>query len=252
MADEEGTLHRITDPPERAPSSTNSGKAKVKQEKAQSPTPRTKTPSCKPGAEGPSTRRTPLSTSSAETWTHIIRRKEANKVKNRQTTLLVPPPSKENRKKLVTTTVPFYPDILFIGGRVESNHVSDDEPTAPGEEPLQRESRRQRNQRRNIRRQHEAGERDPAQPVSRDEISEMGETPEERVFRERRNSRRHDRRQAQEQAEQEVRQRRENPLFGRNLNPHFARAMNTPSEVGGVLARIADGLPRTPDAEGYQ
>jgi hypothetical protein len=28
--------------------------------------------------------------------------------------------------------------------------------------------------------------------------------------------------------------------------------MNTPSEVGGVLARIADGLPQTPDAEGYQ
>jgi hypothetical protein len=28
--------------------------------------------------------------------------------------------------------------------------------------------------------------------------------------------------------------------------------MNTPSEVGGVLARIADGLPRTPGAEGYQ
>jgi hypothetical protein len=28
--------------------------------------------------------------------------------------------------------------------------------------------------------------------------------------------------------------------------------MNTPSEVGEVLARIADGLPRTPDAEGYR
>jgi hypothetical protein len=28
--------------------------------------------------------------------------------------------------------------------------------------------------------------------------------------------------------------------------------MNTPSEVGGVLPRIADGLPRTPDAEGYR
>jgi hypothetical protein len=28
--------------------------------------------------------------------------------------------------------------------------------------------------------------------------------------------------------------------------------MNTPSEVGGVLAQIADGLPQTPDAEGYQ
>jgi hypothetical protein len=28
--------------------------------------------------------------------------------------------------------------------------------------------------------------------------------------------------------------------------------MNTPSEVGGVLARIADGLPQTPDVEGYR
>jgi hypothetical protein len=28
--------------------------------------------------------------------------------------------------------------------------------------------------------------------------------------------------------------------------------MNTPSEVDGVLARIADGLPRTLDAEGYR
>jgi hypothetical protein len=28
--------------------------------------------------------------------------------------------------------------------------------------------------------------------------------------------------------------------------------MNTLSEVGGVLARIADGLPRTPDVEGYR
>jgi hypothetical protein len=28
--------------------------------------------------------------------------------------------------------------------------------------------------------------------------------------------------------------------------------MNTPSEVGGVLARIADDLPRTLDVEGYR
>jgi hypothetical protein len=33
----------------------------------------------------------------------------------------MPPPSKENRKKLVITTTPFYPNILFIGGRVESS-----------------------------------------------------------------------------------------------------------------------------------
>jgi hypothetical protein len=151
VADEEGTLHRIADPPVREPSSTNSRKTRVKQEKAQPPAPRTKTPSCKPRAEGPSTRRTPLSTSSTETWTHITRRKEANKVKDHQTALLVTPPSKENGKKLVTTTVPFYPDVLFIGGRVESNLVSDDELIAPGEEPLQRESRRRRNRSRNIR-----------------------------------------------------------------------------------------------------
>jgi hypothetical protein len=122
----------------------------------------------------------------------------------------------------------------------------------PEKNRLNEKSRRRRNRRRNVRRHHVAGERDPEQPVSRDEVSEIGETPEERVFRERRNSRRRDRRRAQEQAEQDARQHRENPLFGRNLNPDFARAMNTPSEVGGVLARIADGLPRTPDAEGYR
>jgi hypothetical protein len=193
-----------------------------------------------------------LSTSPTKKWTWITRKKEANEAKDRQAALSVPPSSKKGRKRIVVTTVPFYPDILFIGGRAESNPISNDEPTAPGEEPLHQESRRQRNRRRNIRRHHEAGERDPAQPVSRDEVSEVGETLEERVLRERRNSRRRGRRQAQEQAEQETRQRRENPLFGRNLNPDFARAMNKPSEVGGVLARIADGLPRTPDAEGYR
>jgi hypothetical protein len=39
VADEEGTLHRIADPPERKPSSTNSGKARAKQEKATSSAP---------------------------------------------------------------------------------------------------------------------------------------------------------------------------------------------------------------------
>jgi hypothetical protein len=202
-------------------------------------------------ARGPPTQRTPLSTSPTEEWTQITRKKETNKIGRKQVVLFVPPPSKENRKKIITTATPFYPDVLFIE-RVESPPISDDEPTVPGEEPPQRESRRRRNQRRNIWRHHEAGERDPVQPVSRDEASEMGETLEERVFRERRNSRRRDRRRAQEQAEQETKQRRENPLFGRNLNPDFARALNTPSEVGGVLARIADGLPRTPDVEGYR
>jgi hypothetical protein len=33
-------------------------------------------------------------------------------------------------------------------------------------------------------------------------------------------------------------------LLARNLYPNIAQALNTPSEVGGVLAQIADGLPR--------
>jgi hypothetical protein len=36
--------------------------------------------------------------------------------------------------------------------------------------------------RRNVRRHHEAEERDPVQPISRDEVSEVGETPDERAL----------------------------------------------------------------------
>jgi hypothetical protein len=135
VVDEEGTLHRITDPPEKKPSSAISGKAGAKQEKAQPPALRGKTTSYKPRAEDPSTRRTPMSTSPTEKWTRVTRKKETNKEKARQAAL-VPSPSKENRKKLVAMIVPFYLDVLFIGGRVESSPISNDEPTAPGEEPL--------------------------------------------------------------------------------------------------------------------
>jgi hypothetical protein len=197
VVDEEGTLHRLTDPPEKKPSSEISEKIGARQEKAQPLALLKKITSGKIGDEGPSARRTLSSTSPTREWTRITRRKEA---KDHQADLSAPPPSKENRKKIAVTATPFYPDVVFIG-RVESPPISDDEPTVPREEPPQRESRRRRNRRRNIRRHHEAGERDPAQPVSRDEVSEMGETPEERVFKERRNSRRHDRRRAQEQAE---------------------------------------------------
>jgi hypothetical protein len=134
IADEEGTLHRIVDPPKRKFSSKISGKFGTKQEKAQPPALRAKTTFNKLGAEGPSTRRTPLSTSPTKAWTQIARKKEVSKVKDCRTAFSVPPSSKENRKRLVTTSVPFYPDVLFIG-RVESAPVSDDEPTAPGEEP---------------------------------------------------------------------------------------------------------------------
>jgi hypothetical protein len=115
-------------------------------------------------------------------------KKKASGMEAHQVVLLTPSPPKKEGKEFITTTTPLYPDVLFIGGRVESSPISDDEPTLPGEEPPQREARRWRNRCWNIRRHHEAGERDPAQPVSRDEVSEVGETPDERVFRERRNS----------------------------------------------------------------
>jgi hypothetical protein len=146
VADEEGTLPRIADLPERKPSLIISGKARAKQEIAQHPALRAKTTTCKPEAENSFTQRTPLSTSSIEEWTRITRKKE---IRTHQAALLVPPPSKENRKKLVVTTTLFYPDVLFIRGRVESSTISNDEPTVPGEEPPQREARRRRNRRRN-------------------------------------------------------------------------------------------------------
>jgi hypothetical protein len=63
VADEEGTLHRIADPPRRKSPPTTSENIEAKQGKPQPPALRKKIASSKPGAEGPLTRRTPLSTS---------------------------------------------------------------------------------------------------------------------------------------------------------------------------------------------
>jgi hypothetical protein len=137
VADEEGILHRIADLPEKKFPPTNSENAG----KMLPPALRKKIVSGKAGASSSPTRKIPLSTSPTKEWTRVARKKET---RERQVVLPVPPASKENGKKVATTAAPFYPDILFIG-RVESPTVSDDEPTAPGEEPPQRESRRQRN-----------------------------------------------------------------------------------------------------------
>jgi hypothetical protein len=84
----------------------------------------------------------------------------------------------------------------------------------------------------------------------------MGKTPDERAHQGRRNSWHRDRHQAQESerelAEQDARLQRDNLILARNLYPDFDRALNTSSEVGGVLAQIADGLSRTPNTEGYR
>jgi hypothetical protein len=153
VADEEGILHRIADPPEKKSPPTNPENAG----KAQLPALRKKIVSGEAGAGSSLTRKTPPSTSPTKEWTRIARKKET---RERQVVLSVPPASKENGKKVAATATPFYPDVLFIG-RVESPAVSDDEPTVPGEEPPQRDSRRRRNRRRNVRRHHAAEERDP-------------------------------------------------------------------------------------------
>ena len=50
----------------------------------------------------------------------------------------MPSPSKEGKKKSVITLAPFYPDVLFIEGLLESLPISNDEPTMQGDEPPQR------------------------------------------------------------------------------------------------------------------
>jgi hypothetical protein len=89
IADEKGTLHRLADPPERKPSLEVSGKIGVRQEKVQPPALLKKITSGKIGAEGPSARRTPLSTSRTKEWTRITRKKKAE---GHQADLSAPPP----------------------------------------------------------------------------------------------------------------------------------------------------------------
>jgi hypothetical protein len=100
VADEEGTLHRIADPPRKKSPPTTSENVEVRQGKAQPPALRRKIAFSKPEAEGPLTRRTPLSTSPMKEWTQIARKKEANKTGRKQVVLSVPPPLKENGKKI--------------------------------------------------------------------------------------------------------------------------------------------------------
>jgi hypothetical protein len=168
VADEKGIL------PEKKFSSKIPRKAGTRQRIAQPPALQAKTASCKPRIGNLLARRTPLSTSPTKECKRITRKKEASVPRKgtelRQVTFLAPSPSKEDGKELTITTTPFYPDILFIGGRLESSPISDDEPTMPGEEPPQREARRRRNRRQNILRHHEAGERDPTHPMSRNEF----------------------------------------------------------------------------------
>jgi hypothetical protein len=69
----------------------------------------------------------------------ITRRREVNVPYQGRTAqraiLPTPPPLKEDKRKHTDAPAPFYPDILFIQGRLESSPISDDEPIVLGEEP---------------------------------------------------------------------------------------------------------------------
>jgi hypothetical protein len=112
--------------------------------------------------------------------------------------ILVAPPTWGTTETEDTALSSFFPDILFIQGRVEDTPISDDKPIVLGEEPPLCEACQHQNRRLSIRCHHEAGERYPVHPVSRDEASEAGETLDDRSFRERHNSRHRDHRHAQE------------------------------------------------------
>jgi hypothetical protein len=72
VADEEGILHRIVDPPEKKSRPTNPENAGEAQPLAL----RKKIVFGKSGAESSLTRKTPLSTSPTKEWTRIARKKE--------------------------------------------------------------------------------------------------------------------------------------------------------------------------------
>jgi hypothetical protein len=139
IAEEDGILHRIADPPKEKFSSKIPRKAGTRQQIARPPVPRAKTTSCKPRIENSPAQRTLLPTSPTKEWTRITRKKEASVprkgTKVRRVIFLASSPSKEDRKELTITTTPFYPDVLFIEGRLKSSPISDDEPTVLGEEP---------------------------------------------------------------------------------------------------------------------
>jgi hypothetical protein len=56
-------------------------------------------------------------------------------MRTRRATFLIPSPLKEDGKKIAVMPAPFYPDVVFIQGRLESAPVSDDEPAMQAEEP---------------------------------------------------------------------------------------------------------------------
>jgi hypothetical protein len=124
IADIEGTMHHITYPPKKKPSSEIPRKAEASPRAMPLLTAREGMASCKSELKssrrmqdqqvGASpARRTPLSTSPTKEWTQITRRREVNVPywgrKTQRAILLAPPPSKEDEKKRTACSCSFLP-----------------------------------------------------------------------------------------------------------------------------------------------
>jgi hypothetical protein len=129
IADEEGILHRVANPPKKKPSSRilrgtrarlrtappPAARGKMIPRGRRSGSPREK----KDRLVGVShTRKTPLSTLPTKEWTQITRKMKVNVLSQgmraRRATFPIPPPSREDGKKNTVAPAPFYPDIVFF------------------------------------------------------------------------------------------------------------------------------------------
>lgn len=108
----------------------------------------------------------------------------------------------------------------------------------------------------NFRCHHATKEQDPTQPVSQNEASDVGETTDDWYLFLQRNVRHRSHRTAQEREHEVVwrnaRPPREHLPIPGDLQPEFPKVVQTPSQVGGVLAQMANDLPRKPDNESYR
>jgi hypothetical protein len=97
-----------------------------------------------------------LSTLSTRVWNQITRRKGAESPGTsvaagaRPKIIPVAPPTWETTGTQEAASSSFFPDVLFIQGRIEDAPIFGDKPTITEEEPLQREARQRQNRRRNV------------------------------------------------------------------------------------------------------
>jgi hypothetical protein len=97
-----------------------------------------------------------LSTLPTRVWTQITRRKGVESPGTSVAAGAIPkiipaaPPTWEMTRTQEAASSSFFPDVLFIQGRIDDASIFGDKPTVTEEEPLQHEARQCQNRRRNV------------------------------------------------------------------------------------------------------